>query len=250
MAGSARSPGCPDPQLWLVDLDAGSDALRQVAARLDLVPDAVADIAAGSDIAVRRQAARAALRLLLAAHCGLDLARQPFRIAPAGKPSLPVPAGRERVEFSLAHSEGLALVGLSWAGAIGVDIEAFRAVGISAQRREMLEDAASALAPGSPLPAGPPDARFVRAWVRLEAMAKATGEGISALLGRLGVRGRQPGAADTTVTGPLVADIALDVGAAAAIALFSPHPTGPWPPSVRRLPLDRSTLEAMALGRG
>ena len=179
------------PRLWLADLDACAPGLEAIAASHRLIPSAIEAPTHADDR--RKRVARLALRTILATEVGLERARQPFVFGPAGKPALqpaPGPGAFRQVSFSIAHSEHLALIALADGDPVGVDIEGSRQVRISADRRRLLEAAAQRLAPERALPDGPPDRRFLQSWVRLEALAKATGEGISALFGRLDLRGR------------------------------------------------------------
>jgi 4'-phosphopantetheinyl transferase len=120
-----------------------------------------------------RLATLTALRLLLERHADPHAARQPFVTGPAGKPALP----GGRIQFSLSHVEGYALIGLTRSGSIGVDLERERPLRLSARRREELIAAAKGLA-GKPLAGASPDACFLQAWCRIEAFAKAHGGGI------------------------------------------------------------------------
>lgn len=251
-------PG-PMLEIWLVDIVAGEAALHSLGERYELLPPMPPGIAQAANRTspgnARHQAARIALRALLARHVGLDAARRPFVTGPAGKPGLAAVPRCSPIEFSLAHCEVAALIALSSADAVGVDIEAERSVRINAERRVMLESAASLLSPGEPLPTQPDDRRFLQAWVRLEALAKATGEGISALLGRLGIRGRSllPVGADGAESHPMfVRDLHLDARSPwhAAIAGAHPHLGTDMPsPVARPLPLDQEFLENLVSGR-
>jgi len=185
--GGALAGMLPAPQarlaVWLVDLVAARTLLGDPSFR-DAVelPDAMAErLGTGTP----RDIAHIMLRIILTACVGRSAAFRPFLHAPGGKPALDLAPSTPRLEFSLAHCDSAAIVALSREGPVGVDLEAPRSVRISGRRRAMLIDAASSLAPDDPLPDGPDEARFLQAWVRLEALAKATGEGLGALLGRL-----------------------------------------------------------------
>ena len=115
-----------------------------------------------------RLATLTALRLLLERFMDPHTARQPFVTGPAGKPALP----GGKIQFSLSHVEGYALIGLTRSGAIGVDLERERPLRLPARRREELIAAAKGLA-GKPLAGASPDACFLQAWCRIEAFAKA-----------------------------------------------------------------------------
>lgn len=80
-----------------------------------------------------------------------------------GKPFFP---GAPEVQFSLSHTRGAALVGLS-AQPVGVDMERLRPVRVAALRRT--EGAAS-------------ETEFFQTWVRREARCKLRGDGIAAML--------------------------------------------------------------------
>lgn len=173
---AGRSRDDADLEVWLVDLATDLDLLLARARDIGASP------ISGTSGDLAKVAAGIALRLVLARHVGLDRARLPFVIAPGGKPAL---VG-DGPQFSLAHCDGAALVAISRDGPVGVDIEAPRAIRISPDRRLMLEAEALSLDPARPLPDRPPDRRFLQAWVRLEALAKTTGEGVGSLLGRVG----------------------------------------------------------------
>ncbi len=174
-----------NPELWCVDLSAAGPALLAVEARTPRLSDPeLLRAEALSSPAARQEwlAAHIALRILIERTCGADWRRIAFQHEERGKPAL---AGAP-VTFSLAHTPGLALIGLARQGAIGVDIERMRSVRIDASRRDRIREAGATLS-SAQLP--PDDAGFLQAWVRLEALAKAEGCGIGRLLTRLGILG-------------------------------------------------------------
>lgn len=252
VGGPGLLPLASGLDLWLVDLVAGADALNVVAARFGLEPPLHHNPGA-LPFQGRRRSAHIALRALLAGYVGLDRARAPFALTRSGKPSLacsPVAPGT-RLEFSLAHIETTALVAISRSGFVGVDIEAPRPVRISDHRRAMLLDAAARLAADDPLPDGPGEARFLQAWVRLEALAKATGEGLGALLGRLEDKASPIEQSRLSGALILVRNVRLDhpaghyaavAGTCPALAATAPAPRPRW------LPLEQSWLEAWVVG--
>ena len=215
--------------VWLADLDAGRSRLDILNARWALVPDEERIRAAGIGEQIRAQrwvSARIVLRLVLATHVGLGRARAPFAITPRGKPSLASPGP----EFSLSHSGALLLFAVSSVGPLGVDIETRTTVDTDPRRRAAIERAAMALAPHAPLPTQNDARRFLQAWTRLEAVAKASGEGIGHVLTELGLQGPAAGLTDRHVPSAVtmlaaqghslsVEDLALDAEAVAAIAL-------------------------------
>ncbi len=138
--------------------------------------------------------------------------------------------------FSLSHAPGLALIGLAPRGSIGVDVERTRRVRLGEARRARIEEAGGALN-ATPLPDAE-EARFLQAWVRLEAFAKAEGCGIGRLLTRLGIlgtsaagRAAQPSArelADALLASspsPAVRDLQLGEGVYAAAVFADAEPT-------------------------
>lgn len=172
----SRAPGC---RIWLVDLDA---ARRRAAGPLP-----VGDLARLVRIRdprerKRRRAAYAALRHLVARFAGRPAGSVAILRRGRGAPRL---AGAPLV-FSLSHSGGFALVALARRGSLGVDLEPARPIEMPAARRAQVAAAASALGPRSLDAASDED--LLQAWTRLEALAKATGDGIGATLMRLGVR--------------------------------------------------------------
>lgn len=84
--------------------------------------------------------------------------------SPGGKPWFPA---APQVCFSLSHTPGAVLVGLSHRD-LGVDIQQFRPVG-----RRLMERTGAA-----------EETAFFRDWVRREALAKRRDVGVAALLGR------------------------------------------------------------------
>jgi 4'-phosphopantetheinyl transferase len=179
--------GPRDPvELWCVDLSAATNALLAVEARNPRLGDDELERAATlSDPNVRAewQAAHIALRLLLERAWGSNARRVAFAREERGRPYL---AGAP-FAFSLSHAPGVALIGISTDGVIGVDIERPRAVRIDPARRARIRAAGSSITPAAL--SGDEDTSFLQAWVRLEALAKAEGCGIGRLLTRLGIMG-------------------------------------------------------------
>jgi 4'-phosphopantetheinyl transferase len=229
-------------ELWLADLAAAAGALEVIEA---ITPRLSADderkIAAIADETVRRErrAAHIALRMLIERSFGPAWRRIAYALSPSGKPSLAEAPGA----FSLSHAPGIALIGLSTLGPIGVDIERMRRVSISDDRRQRIEAAAEALASRAPLPRAPAE-RLMSAWVRLEALAKAEGVGIGPLLTRLGVGPRwrdvRPGAASQNLE-IQVHDVAIGAGIFAAVALAASEAA----PDLLELPATEAELNSL-----
>lgn len=127
--------------------------------------------------------ARIALRRALGTWTGVTFETRAFEVTAHGRPYLAAPAPN----FSLSHTGPFALIAMCGVAAIGADIEQIAPRKISAERRQRLEAFAGQLC-SSPLPDAS-DARFVQAWCRIEAVAKAEGCGVGRLLTRAGLMG-------------------------------------------------------------
>lgn len=227
-----------DPEIWLIAPEAVADELAVRDRLTGLLPAGDrARAATIKDAGEARfwHAARIALRLLVERRCGPAAARAEI-VPPAtgGRPSL---AGAH-LEISIAHARPLALVALA-STPVGVDIEAVRPVTLAGERRRRIEAAATVVAGGAPLPRDEP-ARFIAAWCRIEAVAKATGDGLARTLSILGARGSEPSPSiGASLAGWAVRDLAVGAGVAAAAAAR----TLPTRIVARRFPDHRSALE-------
>ena len=249
---TAKEPGCPtSAELWLVDLARSAPLLEQLERelpRLGAVDRAEILALKPAEVRQRRLTAHVALRLLLERAAGSSVRGSDLERQAGGKPRLRGLAGE--VEFSLSHADDLVLIAVGRGCAIGVDLERVRAVTISPARRLGILRAAAALSPAAPAEV-PADEAFMRAWVRLEAVAKATGDGLAHTLSALGLR---PGGASASpaevaclarnfmATRRLaVHDLALAVDAVAAVAIAG---LGGVPP-VRAFPSDRAGIAGL-----
>ncbi len=222
-------------ELVHVDLAASQEALIAIERETPRLSDEdEARIARLSDreAQAERRSAHIALRIMLERFAGPRVRRRPYRLSAHGKPWLdvddssdsaatakavadadspeapasPSPTLPLQPHFSLSHTKGHALIGVSTRGPIGVDLELHRAPRIMGERRAAIERAGIELAGGAPLPEHDRDARFLTAWVRLEAIAKADGAGLGAHLSIiLGRRARSTGGAASGGTAGLVA---------------------------------------------
>lgn len=104
-----------------------------------------------------------------------------------GRPLVPEALGAGAV--SLTHAGSWALAAGTTSARIGVDLEAPRAVRMDLRRQAIIIAAAQAVSEAS-LPPGGPE-RFLQAWTRLEALAKADGRGIGYILMQIGAVGGQ-----------------------------------------------------------
>jgi 4'-phosphopantetheinyl transferase len=228
-------------ELWLVDLDAAAPALEALERDVPRLAADDRDRAGRLSAARERQhrlAAYMALRIVLERLGGSQVRGQRFIRSASGKPRL----GTAGPAFSLSHTGGLALVGVARSQTIGVDLEQARALGMSQRRRQEILAVGAGFAVRS---AGEADgeAAVLQAWCRLEACAKARGQGVSRLLGELGLRearGRQRELAAIEASaqqlvregGLVVADVKLPAGLHGAVA----HAGSGAAPRLRRFP--------------
>ncbi|HWI60598.1 MAG TPA: 4'-phosphopantetheinyl transferase superfamily protein [Symbiobacteriaceae bacterium] len=123
-------------------------------------------------------AARASMRAILGARLGLAPERVPFRYGPHGKPALAECRAGEPLHFNLSDSGDWAVLGLTHAGEIGVDIEALRPIPeIASIAERFFSPAEEAWLRSLPLHEQP--WAFHRIWTCKEAYLKALGAGLS-----------------------------------------------------------------------
>lgn len=185
-------------EIWLVDLGRSGAALEACEATQPRLSDQdVHRLNAIGDRASRQQrrALAISLRLLLARAAGDGrFDRVAFTHEPFGKPVLP-PAlmSQGGIVFSLSHAQDRGLIAVAREGPIGVDMEGARQLHMSPARRQALVNAAAGIADESMVVGDATlgdaigDDNVLRAWVGLEAYAKALGCGIGHLLTELGV---------------------------------------------------------------
>jgi 4'-phosphopantetheinyl transferase len=142
------------------------DAERQRAARFH-----------AAEHANRFVVAHARLRQQLAALLSVAPADIEFAAGPHGKPAIAGEPARAGLEFNLSHSGSLGLVGWSWRGAIGVDIEFWRSTSDEAALVRRFFSASEIAAYEQLAPALRTQA-FFNCWTRKEAYVKAVGRGL------------------------------------------------------------------------
>jgi len=169
----APTPGVID--LWLIDLDCAPPSITDL---LDKDERMRASRFAFSSDARHFMAARGYLRLVLGKYLRCAPASIVFECGQWGKPFLQAAVARG-LAFSLAHSDGHALVAVGLAESLGVDLEAVRPF------ENWRGVAISTFAPGETksLLALAQDTQldgFFATWTRKEAVIKLWGEGLSA----------------------------------------------------------------------
>jgi 4'-phosphopantetheinyl transferase len=173
--------------IWEIDLD----PVPPLVSALDALLSTDERVRANRLIRQRDQrrftVARGALRTLLAGVLGVaDPAAIRFDYAAKGKPSLAPGQTRRDIRFNLAHSGELALLAVTEAREVGVDLECVRPeVEILALAQRFFSPAEAARLKALP----PPEqlTAFFDCWARKESYIKARGEGLSLALGRFEV---------------------------------------------------------------
>jgi 4'-phosphopantetheinyl transferase len=178
-----RPPGDEEVHIWSATLDRSESEVAQLTT---LLSDDERTKAARFSRAENRThyiVTRGLLRQLLAAYVGVDAAKLQFSYGPQGKPALIEGQGWQ---CNVAHSHGRALLAVTRAGPVGVDLERLRVMpeadAIAARyfseaeheiyRRLSVSERSSA---------------FLLAWTRKEAVLKADGTGVSFGLHRIEV---------------------------------------------------------------
>jgi 4'-phosphopantetheinyl transferase len=175
-------------------------------------------------------AARGQLRLVLGRSLGIPPAQIQFAYGSHGKPELVGPAARTGLRFNLSHSEDFALVAVTSAGPVGIDVEHIRCVpedGVLVSRFfSPREQAGFSVLPDDQKPAA-----FFKLWTRKEAWLKATGDGVAGGLDHVevtflpGEPARLLGIPEgrETVADWSLYDLAVPDGFTAALAVQSPE---------------------------
>ncbi len=120
---------------------------------------------------------RGALRSLLAGRLGVSPSEIRFRYGSAGKPSLADLASGGELHFNVTHAGSLALIAITRAGEIGIDVEPVRDLPDWEGVARLVFDAgqvAQLKSRSEPMRMQ----AFFRAWTRKEAVAKARGTGL------------------------------------------------------------------------
>lgn len=222
-------------EVWFADLGRHLGSIEDEERRsARLSPDEILRAERISDPDQRRlwRASHIALRDILERSCGPAIRRVPFVSKVGGRPELAPELNRvlnreltrelareireaPEISFSLSHTANVALIGISRAGPIGVDIEALHTRAFSEARRQKIEAIALDIAAGRALPVDQ-DRRFLQAWTRVEALSKADGRGVLHTLGSPG--GTVQEATGKSVRSIEVRDLEVGAGFCASVA--------------------------------
>ena len=166
----------PGVSAWWVQLAASDDEVARLATWLAPEEHARAARYGRPGLAERYIVGRASLRWVLGRTIGLAPGAVPILRDPRGRPYLDGDFG---IDFNVSNTEGVALIGITREGRIGVDIEhSARRVRVDGLARKLLTPAERATL--APLAEAERRARFLRYWTCKEAMSKATGDGLAA----------------------------------------------------------------------
>jgi 4'-phosphopantetheinyl transferase len=130
--------------------------------------------------------ARGLLRTILSRYLDMQPDQLCFCYDDYGKPSLAPSSDQERLNFSLSHSDGLALYAVTRSREIGIDVERVCHIPEAAQVVERLFSAHEN-AVFRTLDARLKQEAFFTCWTRKEAYVKARGKGLSLPLDQLDV---------------------------------------------------------------
>ena len=118
---------------------------------------------------------RVLIRTVLSGYCDVGPSALQFETSPAGKPKIAFPAGTG-LDFSLSHTEGIAVLLVGRDRAVGVDVEGERRLRASELPLHLLGPAEierlQSLSPARRA------VRFLEHWTLKEAYAKARGSGL------------------------------------------------------------------------
>lgn len=176
-----------------------------------------------SDAAARTRfvETRTALRSILGDVLGVAPEAVPLRIGSTGR-LLVGPDGGTTCRVSVAHTEGCGLVAVARTAAVGIDVEpAGRQVRTDTAERVCSPRERAALADRT---GEEWTARFLRLWVRKEAVAKADGRGVAIGFADLDVSDTGPVRVPGSTDAIHVADLDLGAGHVGAVATSADPP--------------------------
>lgn len=173
--------GTDDVHVWSAELDQSSALVRSL--RKFLTVHELGRVAHFHLDEHRRRfmVARGLLRVILGCYLNIGAETLRFSYGPYGKPAL---ASDDSLNFSLSHSDGLALLAFARERRIGIDLEHIR----TDIRYQQIAKRFFSVGENAELMSLRPDIRleaFFACWTRKEAYLKATGEGLAHSLSRI-----------------------------------------------------------------
>jgi 4'-phosphopantetheinyl transferase len=165
-----------DVDVWYIDLAVAAGTVARLAAGLSPGEQERAGRFMFERDRRRFVVARSALRALLGRYLDVPPRELAFVYGAHGKPALE--GAHAALEFNVSHSGDVAVVAAGWNRALGVDVEAWRALpDLAALAARVFAPAERAVLDA--LAAIDRPAAFFRCWTRKEAFIKATGQGLA-----------------------------------------------------------------------
>lgn len=126
---------------------------------------------------------RGSLRSILASALGCDAASVEIERGHRGRPQI---AGARAFDFNISHTAGVAIVGITRIGRIGVDVERLdRAINVAGIARKFMTSNERETIGG--LDGDSARRRLLTLWTCKEAMSKATGDALTAPFGQIDI---------------------------------------------------------------
>ncbi len=224
-------------EIWWTNTQAASAVLDQFASETAL--PAATDSENVSDAS---RWARIILRLGLSRFGNQSLVCCPITRNTKGRPEL---VGSGRPIFSISHSADHIAVAIADVGPLGIDIEYHRSIKMSSERQQGIMRQASnhGLALPSNEEGSTGDSRFLGVWTKLEAIAKARGDGIGAVLTQLKTTPTEATNMFDQIDGASIKVEPISLSSEFSAALAKPSDSDTV--QVRTLPSDLSSLREL-----
>jgi len=165
-------------QIWRAALDLPSSRVEEFKETLSIDERSRAGRFHFEEDRRRFIARRGILRLILGCYLSVEPGAIRFGYEKNGKPRLQNAFGKKDIQFSLSHSEGLALYVFSRDHEVGVDVERIREFPEMEKIVEQFFSVRERVVFGS-VPISERKETFFSWWTRKEAFTKATGDGLS-----------------------------------------------------------------------
>ena len=189
-SGNAALPGIealPSPesgtQLWWCDIAPDRNRLEVFERLLSHAESARAARFGDRRLRDRYVMGRGSLRTILASALGCDAASVEIERGHRGRPQL---TGAPALDFNISHTAGVAIVGITRTGRIGVDVERLdRSISVAGIARKFMTSNERETIAG--LDADNGRRHLLILWTCKEAMSKATGDALTAPLGQIDI---------------------------------------------------------------